>query len=224
MNTLDAFKKNNPTKLIRTIDDESFKKYGDIKTGYDISKLSSFFDTEISIPETGNKYVTSNHKIESFSVIKELSNDIYPAMQTQAGQCVGHSIDFSALEYHQGSETNIFFTDTIMVLSKRSQMRSGSINISELGEIYFIPKGSIIEFFSDTLHYAPIQVTNSGFKIVVLVLKGTNEPLPSDFHSNNKMIVKVNKFQVVHKSRTDKITQGAVVGVTGDLLRFNVIK
>lgn len=223
MGNLENFKKANPDKLIRTIGDESFRKFGDIKSQYNIDELVDYFDKNISIPNDGNKYVTSNPNIENYTVIQELSNDIYPAMPTQAGECVGHGTDFSAVEYHQGSETNIFFTDTIMVLAKRSQMTFNEINIQKQGEIYFIPRGTVIEFYSDTLHYAPIQVDNNGFKIVVLVLKGTNEELPDNFHSNNKMIVKTNKFQVVHASRTDKIAQGAAIGVTGDLLTFNSI-
>lgn len=223
MGNLEKFKKANPDKLIQTIGDESFKKFGDIKARYDISELTEYFDKNISINETGNTYVTSNPVVEKFSVVRKLSNDIYPAMLTQAGECVGHGTDFSAVEYHQGSETNVFFTDTIMVLAKRSQLTFNSINIQKQGEIYFIPRGSVIEFYSDTLHYAPIQVTKDGFKILVLVLKGTNEELPTNFHSDNKTIVKVNKFQIVHESRKDKIAQGAVVGVTGDLLIFNTI-
>lgn len=224
MDNLEEFRKANPNKFIKTISNKDFKKFGDIKTKYDTYEITKYFDNNVPVSNNGNNYVTSNSEIERLNIIKELSNDIYPAMPTQAGECVGHGTDFSAVEYHQGSETNIFFTDTIMVLAKRSQMTLNSINIQEKGEIYFIPRGTIIEFYSDTLHYTPIQVTKNGFKILVLVIKGTNEELPKEFKSDNKMIVKVNKFQVVHKSRTDKIAQGAIVGVTGDLLTFNTIQ
>lgn len=224
MSNLEEFRKANPDKLIKTIGDEDFKKFGDIKTQYDVSEISDFFEKKIQIPNDQNEYVTSNPEIEDMGVIKELSTDIYPGLRTQAGQCVGHGKDFSAVEFHQGSETNIFFTDTIMVLAKRAQMSFDTINIQEHGEVFFIPKGTVIEFYSDTLHYAPVQVNNGGYKILVLVIRGTNEELPADFHSENKMIVKVNKFQVVHKSRTDKIKAGAQVGVTGELMTFNMVE
>ncbi|MGR3742392.1 DUF4867 family protein [Companilactobacillus sp. DQM5] len=222
MDKITRFREANPNKKIHTIDSSDFKKFGEIKTGYDISDISEYFSNSVKIKEK-NLYTTSNSEIENFDVVKQLSNDIYPGVETQAGECTGHSKDFSAVEYHQGSETNIFFTDVIMVLAKRSQMTNNNINIQESGEIYFVPKGTVIEFYSDTLHYAPIQVTDEGIKILVMLIKGTNEELPNNFKSSNRIITKINKFQVVHKSRKDKINNGAVIGVTGELLTFNMI-
>lgn len=85
-------------------------------------------------------------------------------------------------------------------------------------KLFFVPRGSVVEFFSDTLHYSPCKVHPAGFKFIVMVLKGTNEALSSNFKSKNPMIVKQNKFQVVHAVRQDKIEQGAKIGVTGELV------
>ena len=54
-----------------------------------------------------------------------------------------------------------------------------------------------------------------------MLIHGSNQPLPAGYQTDNKMIVKQNKFQVVHKSRTDKIKQGIQIGVTGALVQVN---
>lgn len=61
------------------------------------------------------------------SVIHEISGDVFGGMALSAGQCVGHCDALSAIEFHQGSEVNITFTDVIMVLTTRkfSTFRKG---------------------------------------------------------------------------------------------------
>jgi hypothetical protein len=114
-------------------------------------------------------------------------------------------------------------TDVVMVLGKRYQIKDGLFNAAKDAEIFFIPAGSVIEMYSDTLHYSPIKVHKSGFKAVVMVLKGTNQPLPVGFSSSNKWIVKKNKFQAAHKIRQDKLSMGTVEGVSGELIKLEQI-
>ena len=150
-----------------------------------------------------------------------MGKDIYAFMPIEAGECTGQSTNFSAIEYHQGSETNIMLTDVIMVLGQRSTLDTkGEYSPSEDGQIFFVPAGTVVEFYSTTLHYAPIKVHDSGFSIIVILIKGSNEELPADFKSDNKRIVKQNKFQLVDPSRKDKIAIGVEVGLTGKLIEM----
>ncbi|MDD9322818.1 DUF4867 family protein, partial [Pediococcus acidilactici] len=129
-----------------------------------------------------------------------------------------------AVEFHQGSEVNITFTDVIMVLGKRRDLRNYEFHAVDDAQIFYIPQGTVFEMFSDTLHYSPIEVTPAGFKAVVVVLNGTNKSLPSSFKTHNPMLVKKNKFQLAHATRTDKVKAGILPGVKGPLVQVRPIQ
>lgn len=221
MSTLEDFQKKNPDYKILSIDDPDFKKYGKVYTKYDISEVKDYMDKNVKISSPNNFYTPSNKDLEKIPAIQEMGKDIYAFMPIEAGECTGQSTNFSAIEYHQGSETNIMLTDVIMVLGQRSTLdTNGEYSPSEDGQIFFVPAGTVVEFYSTTLHYAPIKVHDSGFSIIVILIKGSNEELPADFKSDNKRIVKQNKFQLVDPSRKDKIAIGVEVGLTGKLIEM----
>lgn len=221
MSTIEDFQKKNPDYKILSIDDPDFKKYGKVYTKYDISEVKDYMDKNVKISSPSNFYTPSNKDLEKIPAIQEMGKDIYAFMPIEAGECTGQSTNFSAIEYHQGSETNIMLTDVIMVLGQRSTLDTkGEYSPSEDGQIFFVPTGTVVEFYSTTLHYAPIKVHDSGFSIIVILIKGSNEELPADFKSDNKRIVKQNKFQLVDSSRKDKIAIGVEVGLTGKLIEM----
>jgi hypothetical protein len=221
MSTIEDFQKKNPDYKILSIDDPDFKKYGKVYTKYDISEVKDYMDKNVKISSPSNFYTPSNKDLEKIPAIQEMGKDIYAFMPIEAGECTGQSTNFSAIEYHQGSETNIMLTDVIMVLGQRSTLDTkGEYSPSEDGQIFFVPAGTVVEFYSTTLHYAPIKVHDSGFSIIVILIKGSNEELPADFKSDNKRIVKQNKFQLVDSSRKDKIAIGVEVGLTGKLIEM----
>lgn len=225
MNKYEELCKQNPTYTIKQISDPEFTKYGKIYTNYDVTDVMEYMDKNITIDKTSNIYVPSNAELEKISSMQTIATDIFAGMPFEAGECTGQSSNFTAVEYHQGSELNVMLTDVVMVLGKRNILEeNGTFNAKEQGELFFVPRGTVVEFYSDTLHYSPIKVDNSGFKIIVMLPAGSNQPLPENFHSNNPRIVKKNKFQVVHESRTDKIKQGAQIGVSGDLIELVPLK
>ena len=225
MNKYEELCKQNPTYTIKQISDPEFSKYGKIYTNYDVTDVMEYMDKNITIDKTSNIYVPSNAELEKISSMQTIATDIFAGMPFEAGECTGQSSNFTAVEYHQGSELNVMLTDVVMVLGKRNILEeNGTFNAKEQGELFFVPRGTVVEFYSDTLHYSPIKVDNSGFKIIVMLPAGSNQPLPENFHSNNPRIVKKNKFQVVHESRTDKIKQGAQIGVSGDLIELVPLK
>ncbi|MBW4803705.1 DUF4867 family protein [Loigolactobacillus coryniformis] len=215
---LQELRQANPDRNIQTLVSPEFARYGVVYTGYDLTEVNAYMDDVITIPTEKNIYNTTNEKLEALSEIQKIGTDIYAGMQIQAGECAGQSTSLTAVEYHQGSELNIFQTDVVMILGKRSDFITGEFAADKKAKLFFVPRGSVVEFFSDTLHYSPCKVHPAGFKFIVMVLKGTNEVLSSNFKSNNPMIIKQNKFQVVHAVRQDKIDQGVKVGVTGKLV------
>ena len=223
MSTIDQIRTINPNKTIHSLDESVFEDYGVAYTQYDVSELKTFMDQHVTIPASteANLYVPSNPEIEKIPVVQQIGRDVYAGLPIEAGECAGHADALTAVEFHQGSEVNVFFTDVVMVIGKRGQMHNGQFNAEKEAKLFFVPAGTVVEFFSDTLHYSPCEAHTSGFKFIVMLIHGSNQPLPAGYQTDNKMIVKQNKFQVVHKSRTDRIKQGIQIGVTGALVQVN---
>ncbi|KRL13750.1 DUF4867 family protein [Schleiferilactobacillus perolens] len=224
MTTLAEIQAVNPDKQIYGLSDPEFADYGEAYGQYDVQPILDFLDKNVTISSDGNLYVPSNPKMEAIPVVQQIGRDVYAGLPIEAGECAGHADSLTAVEFHQGSEVNVFATDVVMVIGKRGQMHNGQFNAEKDAKLFFVPAGSVVEFFSDTLHYSPCEAHQSGFKFIVMLIKGSNQSLPADFHTDNDLIMKTNKFQVVHKVRTDKIKLGEKIGVIGDLVHVNPVK
>lgn len=222
MDTLQKLQQKNPNRRIHTLSEPVFADYGVTYDQYDIRPLAALMQS-VNIPTSPNLYVPSNPRIEQLQVVQQIGADVYAGLPIEAGECAGHANALTAVEFHQGSELNVFFTDVVMVIGKRGQMQHGEFNAPRDAKLFYVPAGTVVEFFSDTLHYSPCEVHRSGFKFIVMLVRGSNQPFPANYHTTNPLIVKQNKFQVVHKSRVDKIKQGIKVGVTGELVNVTPI-
>ena len=222
MATIEAVRKANPDVVINALTDESFSNYGQVYTNYEMTALEAFMQS-VSIPDGPNIYVPDNPIMAQLTDVQQLGRDIFGGLAIEVGECAGHANALTAMEFHQGSEVNVFFTDVVMVLGKRGQMHNNQFNAPKDAALFYVPAGTVVEFFSDTLHYSPCEVSKSGFKFIVMLVTGSNQPLPAGFKSDNPLLVKTNKFQFVHASRTDKIKQGVAVGLIGDLVTVNPI-
>ncbi|MCA9765200.1 MAG: DUF4867 family protein [Carnobacterium sp.] len=218
MKKIDAVRKENQKYTIYDVTSSEFKAYGRVLEGYDITGIKEYAEKNIAIPEEGNIYSPSNNDLEAFKIIKEIKADVYAGLPIEAGECAGNNTSFSAYEYHQGSEVNIVLTDVLMVLGKREQVVDGVFNAQEDAKIFYVPAGTLIEMYGATLHYSPCVVDEPGFKVIVILIKGSNEPFEGEFKTQNKEIVKTNKFQLVHETRKDKIAEGIKVGLVGELI------
>ncbi|SEK20309.1 protein of unknown function [Carnobacterium iners] len=218
MKKIDAIRKENQTYTIYDVTSPEFKAYGAILEGYDIAGIKEYAEKAIDVPKEGNSYSPSNSELETFKIIKEIKADIYAGLPIEAGECAGNNTSFSAYEYHQGSEVNIVLTDVLMVLGKREQAVDGVFNAQKDAKVFYVPAGTIIEMYGATLHYSPCIVDESGFKVIVILIKGSNEPFEGEFETKNKEIVKTNKFQLVHETRKDKIAEGVKIGLVGELI------
>lgn len=223
MSTFEKIQALNPDKTLNQLTDSAFSDYGVTYTQYDVSELQQFMDQQVAIPAptAANRYIPSNPAMEKLPVVQQIGRDVFAGLPIEAGECAGHAEALTAVEFHQGSEVNVFFTDVVMVIGKRGQMHDGQFNAEKDAKLFFVPAGTVVEFFSDTLHYSPCEAHASGLKFIVMLIRGSNQPLPVGYHTDNPLIVKQNKFQVVHASRTDKINQGIKVGVTGKLVTVN---
>ena len=124
---------------IKRIDDPAFKQYGTLWNEFDLTELEAFCNKNVKIDSEKNFYVPSNPALEKLTLIQQVSNEVYAGMPLEAGECTGQTRDFTAVEYHQGSEVNVALTDVVMVLAHRAILEEkGSIDPKEDAKLFFV--------------------------------------------------------------------------------------
>ena len=80
-----------------------------------------------------------------------------------------------------------------------------------------MPAGTLIEVYATTLHYAPCEAGDEGFRCVVVLPQGTNMELdhrPVDRCGEEKLLAARNKWLIGHEE--GGLDEGAWIGLTGE--------
>ena len=203
---------------IQNVADASFRKYGKVITGVDCAQLIAEMETT-PLPEWEVVYVPSVPALEALRVYAELQNRVYGGMPIQIGYCNGDNHTLNAMEYHRDSEINVACTDLILLIGSEQDMdpETFAYDTSKI-EAFLVPAWTMIEVYATTLHYAPCNA-GGRFRCVVVLPKGTNEPLTvtPEKQGEDALLFAVNKWLVAHpESGLDK--DGAFMGLTGENL------
>lgn len=207
---------------IHSIQDPLFKEYGSVIEGYDTSLLFNKL-SKTPLPDTGTIYVPSDLELENLPIFSELSSNAYGGMPIQLGYCNGHNSKLNCLEYHRDSELNFGTSDFILLLGKTSQIENGKFDTSK-AVAFLVPKGTLVEVYSTSLHYAPVSISKDGFRVLVVLPKGTNEKRPDikPISKEDKYLFAKNKWLLAHKD-ANEVTSGAVVGLVGTNLDLSYL-
>ncbi|MDR0138889.1 DUF4867 family protein [Metabacillus idriensis] len=220
MSNFERLKEKNKHLSFYEVNDESFRTYGRIIENYSFRELEVYMETT-EIPVDGNQYVASVPQMEKTSVCIELANNFYGKMPVQIGYCNGSNSTLNGLEYHKGSEVNVAVTDFVLLLGKVQDIRDNTYE-SERADAFFVPKGTAIELYGTTLHFAPCKVEDDGFKAVVILPAGTNEKLEQETKittSEDELLFMKNKWLIAHPDREALIQKGAYPGIIGENVR-----
>lgn len=212
MEMIEFLRQKNPGFTIFDVRDEEFREYGVVLDGYDTAGIISEAD-KMDIPNEGSVYLASVEAFENLDVAEKIKEDIFGTLDCQIGYCYGHSNYLNALEWHCCSELNIAVTPLVLMLAKRSDMRDGRLD-SSCVKAFFVPKGTVIEVFSTTLHFCPCEVEDKGFGCVVGLLKGTN--LPHSEEREDKLMFRKNKWLISHVGNESLINRGAIPLIDGE--------
>ena len=118
---------------------------------------------------------------------------------------------------HRDSEIDIAADDAILLVARQQDIIDGKIDSSKT-EAFLCPKGTGVELYATTLHYAPCSARKGeGFRVVIVLPKGTNEDAPeiSVVNDNDKYLWARNKWLIAHPDSTEA-ADGAQVGITGE--------
>ena len=90
---------------IQNINEESFKKYGKILTGYHVDGILAEMEHTPLTREV--IYVPSVEEMEALPDAEEMKNRGFGGLPIQIGYCNGDNRKLNGLEYHRSSEINI---------------------------------------------------------------------------------------------------------------------
>ena len=201
------------------VTDVKFKKYGRVVKDVDFKELIEEMK-KTPCPEDV-VYVASVPELEALPVFYELVDRTYGEMPVQIGYCNGKNKLLNALEYHRSSEIDVAVSDLVLMLGKRADITEDFQYDSANVEAFLVPAGTAVEVFADTLHYAPCNTEESGFRMVVILPKGTNLDLMKK-HENatdeEKLLFGTNKWVIAHP---DAKIEGAFNGIIGENLKLD---
>lgn len=192
-----------------------FKKYGKVIGGYDLKEILQKME-ETPCPDDV-VYVASIKELEDLKIAKELADGVYGRMPIQIGYCNGHNRKLNALEYHRDSEINIAVSDMVLLLAKEEEIEDDYTLDTGKVRAFFVPAGTMIEVYATTLHYAPCQTSDNGFRCVVVLPKGTNGELsyrPENKSGEEKLLAAVNKWLIGHAE--GGLPEGSFIGLKGE--------
>lgn len=200
---------------IFSVTDERFRKYGKVWKGMECVKILREME-HTPLPEDVI-YVPSVEEMENLSEATAFKNRIYGGLPIQVGYCNGNNHKLNALEYHRNSEINIAVTNMVLLLGWLWDVEKDYTYDTSKVEAFFVPAGTVIEMYGTTLHYAPCNDGENGFKCVVILPKGTNTDIdfPLTKEGEDALMTAKNKWLIAHEEAG---IEGAFNGLRGENL------
>jgi len=202
--------------IIKKVTDIDFKKYGQVLKNYDCSEIIEKMKSITPLP-SDVIYEPSIKELEDLKIAEDLRIREFGELPIQIGYCNGNNYMLNAVEYHRSSEINIAVTDLILLIGCQQDIEDDYSYDTANIEAFMVPAGTIIEVYATTLHYAPCNVQEDGFKCVVVLPRDTNLPLEKTIEKVNEdaLLFARNKWLIGHKD-TDLGEQGAFIGLVGE--------
>lgn len=198
---------------IKKVTDAAFRKYGRVITNVDFSGLVQKLE-ETPCPE-GVVYEPSVDLLEGLPVFEELRVKTYGELPIQIGYCNGNNYQLNAVEYHRSSEINVAGTDAILLLGWEPDVTDEGTYDTSLIEAFLVPKGTGVEIYATTLHYAPCNADEGGFRVAIVLPKGTNLPLDETHQGGEDgRLTAKNKWLIGHPE--GGLPDGSPLGLTGE--------
>lgn len=204
---------------VLSITDPAFRKYGRKVEGIDFSELVDKLNEATPLPD-GVAYEPSVAELEALPVADEICTKLYGELPVQIGYCNGHNALLNALEYHRSSEINVAATDAILMLGIQQDVTDDFTYDTSLVEAFLVPAGTAVEVYATTLHYAPCNQNGKGFKVGIILPKGTNYPLEKKHQGwEDSLITATNKWLIGHAE--GGLDAGAHIGLIGKNLNID---
>ena len=186
---------------IKKVTDPAFRKYGKVVENIDFSGLIRALTEKTPLP-ADVVYEPSAEVLEAEPVFETVQKKAYGEMPVQIGYCNGHNHKLNALEYHRSSEINVAATDAILLVGHQQDITPEFTYDTALVEAFLLPKGTAVEVYATTLHYAPCSVGEQGFQVGIILPRGTNYPLEMTHEGwEDRLLAATNKWLIGRSAR-----------------------
>jgi len=203
---------------IKSVFDKDFRVYGrvidlkvpDLMERLAETKLSGDVVYEASVPE-----------LEACREFALIENSVFGGMPIQIGFCNGSNNALNAVEYHRNSEVNIPLTGAVLLLGRQQDITEDFHYDTSKLEAFAVPAGCVTELYATTLHYAPCNLKEEGFRVAVILPKGTNTEPPrvSGESAEDRLMTARNKWLIAHEE-SGLGAEGAFLGLTGENIKL----
>ena len=198
---------------LKRVTDAAFKKYGRVIREIDFTGLVETLNTKTPMPDDV-VYEPSVPELEELPVYEELKTKTYGELPIQIGYCNGQNYLLNALEYHRSSEINVAGTDAILLVGSQQDITEDFTYDTSRVEAFLLPKGTAVEVYATTLHYAPCSVGDSKFQVAIVLPKDTNLPLKKEHEGwEDKLLAAKNKWLIGHPE--GGLPEGSHIGLVG---------
>lgn len=209
---LEYLKRKNPGYNWLDCQDLSFHGFGRV-LDYDATPAISKAQSLHLEPVTSSNYLPKVAQLENDAIYCQIKNTVFGGLPIQVGICYGHNSRHLGFECHQGSEVNVAITDMVLALAKKKGLPIKNESIY----LVFVPRGTVVELFSETLHYCPLECDLAGFNSLVYLLNGTNE----NFEHAHGQLTKTNKWFTTHRENLVKVAQGNIIGMEEEVIEVS---
>lgn len=210
--TLEKLRGLNSALDIRAVSDSAFAPYGRIVREDGLSDLVRYLNENTPVNE-GVFYQASDNSSEALPVYQDICRKIFGGQDIQIGWCNGTNTLLNALEYHASTELNVAATDSVLLLAKMADCVDGKVDGSAVRG-FLIEAGQAVLLDSSTLHFAPCAVSCEGFRMGIILPRGTNAPLEK-LGALDAPLWMQNKWLLAHGDADHLVNAGAYVGLTG---------
>ena len=199
---------------IQNVTDDSFRKYGRVVKNIDFSGLVQALNEKTPTPDDV-VYEPSVAALEELPVFAELQSKTYGELPIQIGYCNGQNYLLNAVEYHRSSEINVAGTDAILLVGQQKDITDDFTYDTSLIEAFLVPKGTAVELYATTLHYAPCSVGDNKFQVAIVLPKDTNLPLDKAHEGwEDALITAKNNWLIGHAQGS--LPEGSHIGLIGE--------
>ena len=199
---------------ILSVFDKEFAPYGRVVEGYPVQGiLDALANTPCPDAVVYEPRIEALHQAAD---AEDIGTALYGGMPFQLGYCNGHNTKLNCLEWHRDSEFNLGTEDFILLLAKQDEIVDGKLDVNKV-KAFKAPAGVLVECYATTLHYAPCQASDKGFRVLIALPLNTNTDYRPVCKANvmDSMLWARNKWLIAHPETTEAAA-GAYVGLVGE--------
>ena len=209
---LQALREKNKEKKILTPHDPEFSPLGRLVRLPERETLLRWAEKEVD-PE-GPVYIAHYESWDGTDTLRRLEQSLYGSFPAQIGSCCGMNTRMNGMEFHKGHEVILALTPLVLILGHQGDVRENRWD-SSLAEFYFLDAGEAVELYSATMHLAPCRVDARPFRSLIILPRGTNQPLDYPVPEEDPLLFMTNKWLVCHPG-SPAAGRGAVAGIAGE--------